>query len=123
VDVESRQLAHHAEARAAQAVGVEKAGVVGLEVRLRGLGCGVGRVHTGEDAEQHGGISNAARHGSGGVLGMRDGNDATAAEETDSGLDADNSVQRRRRNDGTVGLGADRNGAQVGRDGNAGAGT
>ena len=44
-------------------------------------------------AQQDGGVGHGARHGSGGVLAVRDGDDAGAADEAHGRLDADDAVR------------------------------
>src|SRR6201996_9838779 len=59
--------------------------------------------HGGED----GSVRNGAAHGTRGVLAGRYGHHALAADHPDSGLESYEAVDRRRREDGTVGLRAD----------------
>jgi len=97
-----------AQARAAQAIWREGFGVVQLGARSFRQG-----------AQQDGGVAHGAGHGAGGVLAVRDGNDAAAAEKADGGFDAHDAVHGRRADDGAIGLRAHGDGAKIGGDGGA----
>ena len=62
---------------------------------------------TGDRRQQRGRVGDAARHRTGGVLRMRDRDDAAAADEAHRRLDADQAGHRRRADDAAVGLGTD----------------
>ncbi len=74
--------------------------------------------HRGE----HGGIRHRAAHGAGRVLARRDRHNAFAADGAHRGFEAYEAVERRRRQDGAVGLGADGGSAEACRCGDPGAG-
>src|SRR5207247_1354966 len=64
-------------------------------------------VATGERTQQCRGIGDSARHRSGGILTVRNRNDAGAVDETERRFHADERAGARRADDRAVGLGAD----------------
>ena len=76
---------------------------------------GIGRINAGQCAQQRRRIGYGARHGSSGVLRRGNRNDARATEKAHGGLQTHDAAGRRGRDDGSIGLGADGHGAQVGR--------
>ena len=68
----------------------------------------VARVADGQCVEQDRRVAHRARQRPGGVLAMRDRQDAGAADQPDRRLDGDDAVLRRRRQQGARGFGADR---------------
>ena len=79
-------------------------------------GRGIARVGSGERRQQRRRVRDAARHRPRGVLRVRDRDDPGPAHEPDRGLDADDAAVRRRAHDRAVGLGADGERREVGRD-------
>ena len=108
------KFAHHADALATQAVGVEVAGVVG-GVRVRIRAGRVARITAGHRRQQDGGIGHVARHGAGRILVVADGHDAAATDQAECRLDSDDPVHCRRTDDRAVRLRADGHRAEAGR--------
>ena len=112
-------LAEDADARAVEALGIEKARVVGGNFPARRSGRGVGGIGACERAEKRGSIGDRAAHRPRGVLVVRDRDDAGAADQSDRGLDADDTVGRGGADDGAVGLRAHGDRAEIRGDGGA----
>ena len=77
----------------------------------------------GDHGGENRGIAHRPAHRTRRVLARRNGHHALAADDADRGFEADQAVDRGRREDGAVGLGTDRRGAETrrGRDARAGA--
>ena len=119
VAVAEELLAGHADPRAAQAGRIEERGVVRRDVARGGGGRAVARIGAGQRAEQRRRVGHGAAERAGGVLGVRDGDDARPAHQPDRRLEAHDAAGRRRADDRAVGLGADGHRAEVGGDGRA----
>ena len=107
-------IARYPDSRAAQPVGVERAGVVGWPLHIRGRR--IERVGGGQHVEQDRRVAHGAGQRAGGVLAVRDRDDAGAADQPDRRLDRDQAVLARRRQQRARGLGADRRRRQTRRD-------
>ena len=123
--VAERTLRDDADARAAQAVRVERRACS----RRADLRCAsvvvvavVARSSAGERAEQNRGVGDGARHRAGGVLAVRDRNDAGAADRPSVGLMPTSAAAVDGRHDRAVGLRADCRRGEVRRDRGAGSG-
>jgi len=116
-------LAGHADPESLDAL-AERLRVVdrGAARSRRALRRRVGGVRPGNRGQQDRRVGHRAAHRAGGVLRVRDRDDARAADEADRGLDADESAVVGRRDDRAVGLGPHRHGAQARRRGGPGAG-
>ena len=106
-------LAQDSDARAMQALRIEEASVVRGAFPSRGEGGGIGGISACERAEKNRRVGDAARHRAGGVLAVRDRDDAGPAHQSDGGLDADDAVGRGRTDDRAVGLSADSYRAEI----------
>ena len=112
--VAEQPIAHDADARAFQAVGVERRRVVALRPSRRVAVVAASlAIGAGHRAEQRRGVGDGARHRARRVLAVRDRDDAAAADQAERRLDADERVDVRRRHDRAVGLGADRDRREV----------
>ncbi len=112
---EAEQLAHHADAGAAQPLGIQKLRVIGSSARAAAGGRGILGVLARHRTEQGSGIGYGSRHRTGSVLAVRDRNDAGAAHQSERRLDANDPIRARRADNGTVRLRADRDGAEISR--------
>ena len=113
-------LPPHADAGAAQAVGVQEAAVVAEGVAAAVGGGRVAWVDPGHRAEDGGGVGHGPGHRAGHVLAVGQRDDAGAAGQAEGRLDADQGVVGGGADDRAVGLGAERGGGQAGGDRGAG---
>ena len=90
--VESEKIPRHADAGGPESRRVKKLRVIRMRLSIAGLGRVVARVHAGQRSEQDRRVSNSARHRSGSVLTVRDGNDAGAADQSQRRFDSHNAV-------------------------------
>src|SRR5579864_9578158 len=91
--VEAQILPGYSDARAPQAVGIEKLRIVLLHFRTRTSRCDVTRIWPSQSAEQNGCIPHRSRHRPSGILAMRDWNDSSTADQTQRRFYAHESIR------------------------------
>ncbi len=100
---------------------VEEGGVAGGPPGRR-RGRRVGRVRPGQRGQEGCGVGDGARHRARGVLRQCDWHDPVPADQPEGGLEPDDAAGTGRADDAAVGLGANRDRHQAGRDRDARAG-
>src|SRR6266404_3490283 len=111
--IETKTLAMNADARAFQAIGVEKLRVISKRFAGARPGRVVAGVYARERAEQNCYVGDGAAHRPGRVLAVRDGNDAGAADQSHRWFNTHERVRIRRTNYRAIGFGADADGREI----------